>query len=291
MLSLAVVPSPRSILSRPHEMLRAARDSFFAFTFLRCLFFLLSKTLDFVLLPAVWLVGLLLGALAAQPGGRAQRRWLVATAALVLLGTNNALINEALLAWEAAPVPLRALAPADAAVVLTGVTTGAKSPHDRVYLQRGADRLTYALWLYRAGRVRHIIISGGSGAVLKVTNTEAADLTTLLLLAKVPRQAILLDERSRNTRENALYTKQLLARYPAIKSLILITSAFHERRALGCFARVGLHPQAFVGDFRTTDRSWTPDYWLVPDIDALTRWSLLLHEMAGYVVYKVAGYC
>jgi uncharacterized SAM-binding protein YcdF (DUF218 family) len=255
------------------------------------LFFILSKTLDFVLLPALWLVALLLGALVAQPGGRAQRRWLRAAGLLVLLGTNNALINEALLAWEKPPVPLRAIAPADAVVLLTGITSANKSPHDRVYLQRGADRLTNALWLYRSGRARRIVITGGSGAVLPGANTEAGDLATLLRLAAVPKADILLEERSRNTRENAKFTQQLLAQHPDIKSLVLVTSAFHQRRALGCFARVGLHPQAFPADFRTTDRTWTPDYWLVPDISALDRWSMLLHEVAGYCIYKIAGYC
>ena len=255
------------------------------------MFFILSKTLDFVLLPALWLVVLVLGALVARPGGRAQRRWLGAAALLVVLGTNNALVNEALLAWEKPPVPLRAVAPADAAVLLTGITSGQKSPHDRVYLQRGADRLTNALWLYRSGRARRILITGGSGAVLRVASTEAADLATLLRLAAVPKADILLEVRSRNTRENAKFTQELLAKHPAIKSLVLVTSAFHQRRALGCFAKVGLHPQAFPADFRSSDRSWTPDYWLVPDIGALDRWSLLLHEMAGYCIYKVAGYC
>lgn len=255
------------------------------------MFFLLSKTLDFVLLPAVWLTALLLGALLAKPGGRAQRRWLRAAALLVLLGTNNALINEALLAWEKPPVPLRAVAPADAVVLLTGITSSGKSPHDRVYVPHGADRLTHALWLYRAGRVRRIIISGGSGAVLATAHTEAADLATLLRLAAVPPQDILLEQRSRNTRENASFTRELLAQHPEIKSLALVTSAFHQRRALGCFAKAGLHPQSFPADFYTTDRNWTPDYWLVPSIDALSRWSLLLHELAGYFIYKVAGYC
>ncbi|HET9502524.1 MAG TPA: YdcF family protein [Hymenobacter sp.] len=255
------------------------------------LFFLLSKTLDFVLLPAVWLVALLLGALACQPSGRNQRRWLQAAALLVLLGTNNALVNEALLAWERPPVALAAVAPADAVVLLTGITSGSKSPHDRVYLQHGADRLTHALWLYRAGRARRIIITGGSGAVFSAGNTEAQDLATLLRLAAVPAADILLEERSRNTRENAKFTKELLAQHANIKSLVLVTSAFHQRRAIGCFAKVGLHPQPFSADFYSTNRSWAPDYWLVPDIDALSRWSLLLHEMAGYVVYKVAGYC
>ena len=255
------------------------------------MFFILSKTLDFVLLPALWLVALLLGALVAKPGSQAQRRWLRAAGLLVLLGTNNALVNEALLAWEKPPVALRAVGPADAAVLLTGITLTSKSPTDRVYLGHGADRVTDALWLYRDGRVRRIIISGGSGAVLSVAHTEADDLGTLLRLAAVPPQDILLEERSRNTRENAKFTKELLAKHPDIKSLVLVTSAFHQRRALGCFAKVGLHPQSFPGDFYTTDRSWTPDYWLVPDISALDRWSLLLHEMAGYIVYKVAGYC
>jgi uncharacterized SAM-binding protein YcdF (DUF218 family) len=255
------------------------------------LFFILSKTLDFVLLPALWMVGLLLGALVSKRGGVAQHRWLWAAAAFFLLGTNNALVNEALLAWEKPPVLLSAVAPADAVVLLTGVTRSSKSPHDRVYLGHGADRLTNTLWLYRSGRARRIIISGGSSAVLPPTYTEASELTTLLRLAGVPKQDILIEERSRNTHENALFTRQLLTQHTNLKSLILVTSAFHQQRAIGCFAKVGLHPQPFPADFYSTDRSWTPDYWLVPDIDAFSRWSLLLHELSGYFIYKVAGYC
>jgi uncharacterized SAM-binding protein YcdF (DUF218 family) len=127
--------------------------------------------------------------------------------------------------------------------------------------------------------------------VLTAQGTEAGSLRTLLRLAGVPDADILLDERSRNTRENALFTKELLAKYPTIKSLILVTSAFHERRALGCFAQVGLHPQPFPADFRTSDRNWTPAYWLLPSANALSDWSLLLHEFSGWVVYKVVGYC
>ena len=254
------------------------------------MFFLFSKILDFLLLPTVWLLALLLAALVARQARR-QRQWLRAAVALLVLGTNPALVNEALLAWEGPPVPLAALPPtADAAVLLTGITQVDKSPHDRVYLGPGADRLTNALWLYRAGRVRRIIISGGSGAVLATAHTEAADLATLLRLAGVPARAILLEEKSRNTRENALFTKALLAAHPDIKSLVLVTSAFHQRRALGCFQKVGLHPVSFPAGFRTSDRSATPDYWLVPSPSALENLSLLLHEVAGWLTYKALGY-
>ncbi|RAK69733.1 YdcF family protein [Hymenobacter edaphi] len=255
------------------------------------MFFLLSKLLDFLLLPALWLLGLLLAALLTRRPAR-RRTLLLAALLLLVIGTNNALVNEALLAWELPPVRLAQLRPrSDAGVLLTGIGDGRKSPHDRVYLGRGADRLTNALWLYRAGRIRRIIISGGSGLLEGARGrTEARELYVLLRLAHVPARAILLEERSRNTRENALYTKELLARHPDIKSLVLITSAFHQRRALGCFRRAGLQPTPFPAGFVTTDRRLSPDYWLVPDADALSRWSLLLHEISGYVVYRVLGY-
>lgn len=253
------------------------------------MFFLLSKVLDFLLLPTVWLLALLITALLARPPQR--RRWLVAMLVLTLITTNSFLVNELLLAWECPPVALAALPRhADAAVLLTGITDVNKSPHDRAYLGPGADRLTHALWLYRAGRVRRILISGGSGAVLAKAHTEAQDLATLLRLAGVPNSAIILEEKSRNTRENALFTQQVVAARPELDTLILVTSAFHLRRAAGCFGKVGLRPLAFPAGYRSTDRRATPDFWLVPSPEALVNFSLLTHEVTGWLMYKALGY-
>jgi uncharacterized SAM-binding protein YcdF (DUF218 family) len=189
------------------------------------------------------------------------------------------------------PVLLRSIAPHDAGIILTGIANTQKSPHDRVYISSAADRITHTLWLYRTYRIRRIIVSGGSGDLKRPVHTEAAEVNTLLRLAGIPQTAILLEERSRNTRENALYTKELLAHHPEIKSLVLITSAFHERRALGCFQRVGLRPTPFPVDFRTTDPDKAPGFWFLPEAGALTTWSLLIHELTGYVTYKLLGYC
>ncbi|MCB2376688.1 YdcF family protein [Hymenobacter sp. BT635] len=254
------------------------------------MFFLLSKFLPFVLEPAVWLLALLAAALLSRRHPRWQRGFLISALTLTFIGTNSGLINEAYLAWEMPPVGLRTLAPHDAGVLLTGVTRPLKSPHDRVYLGEGADRLTHTLWLYRAGRIKYIIVSGGSGSIRKVVHTEAHDLATLLRLAGVPARNILVEEASRNTRENALNTKKLLAQHPEIKSIMLITSAFHQRRALACFRKVGLQPTPFPADYRTSDPIRTPSYWL-PDASAFGRWSHLLHEITGYLTYKLLGYC
>ncbi|OUJ74440.1 YdcF family protein [Hymenobacter crusticola] len=254
------------------------------------MFFLLSKFLYYVLMPATWLVALLVAALVTRQPVR-RKRFLIVALVVALVGTNAALSNRALLAWELPPVPLRAIAPHDAAVLLTGMANTHKSPHDRVYLSSAADRLTHTLWLYRTHRVRRIIVSGGSGDIDNYVHTEAAEVNTLLRLCGVPQADILLEDRSRNTRENALYTKELLARHPEIKSLVLVTSAFHMRRAAGCFRKVGLNAALFPVDFRTTDLEESASYWPIPEAGALGTWSLLIHEITGYVTYKLLGYC
>jgi uncharacterized SAM-binding protein YcdF (DUF218 family) len=257
------------------------------------LFFFLSKILLVAFSPGAWLMALLGAALLARRTGRWRTRWLWAAAILLLVGGNDALLDATLRAWEKPPVALSAVAPADAAVLLTGITDTGRRPHDRVYLTQGADRFTNTLWLYRAGKVRRIIISGGLASLRPQpgVSPEAEELATLLKLAGVPARDILLEPRSRNTHENALFTKALLAQHPDIKSLVLVTSAFHERRALACFAKVGLHPVPFPADFRSHDPFLGLSYLFVPSIDVLTRWGSLLHEMVGFGIYRLLGYC
>nr|WP_262908625.1 YdcF family protein [Hymenobacter translucens] len=238
----------------------------------------------------MWLLALLVAALLSRRHPRRQRGFTSAALVLLLIGTNGGLVNEAFLAWELPPVRLKDVPPHDAGVLLSGITRPEKSPHDRVYLGEGADRMMHTLWLYRAGRIRYVIVSGGSGSVRKVAHTEARDLATLLRLSGVPWEAILVEEQSRNTRENALNTQLLLRQHPEIKSLVLITSAFHQRRALGCFRKVGLSPTPFPADYRSNDPRRTVSYW-VPEAAALGRWSHLLHEITGYLTYKLLGYC
>ncbi|MCR5886461.1 YdcF family protein [Hymenobacter sp. J193] len=255
------------------------------------MFFLLSKLLSVALLPVVWLVLLAVAAVFDwRPEWR--RRWRYALLALVLVSTNLALANEAMRAWELPAVRLSQLPTHDAGVLLTGITNQ-REPNDRVYLATGADRLMHTIWLYRAGKIKRIIITGGSGRLRGpvASRSEAQELAVLLRLAKVPTSAILLENQSHNTRENALFTRQLLARHPDIKSLTLITSAFHQRRALGCFRQVGLNATPFPADFRSVDRSIGLDYWLIPSVDALELWTQLLHEISGYLTYKLLGYC
>ena len=209
---------------------------------------------------------------------------------LLLFFSNPFLINEALLAWEPEAVLMKDVSVYDAGIVLTGVTEVNKSPHDRVHYREGSERILDAIQLYKTGKLQKIIISGGSGALKKVARIEASNLQQTALIAGVPAKDILLEERSRNTRENALYTKELLQQHPELKELLLITSAFHMRRAQGCFEKVGPEFHTFPADFQTHDRSFHLDDFLIPDPEAVWEWAHLIHEWVGYVTYKLLGY-
>ncbi|WP_205502558.1 YdcF family protein [Rufibacter psychrotolerans] len=253
------------------------------------MFFLLSKLLQYLISPLLWIIALLvLGLVFKNPAKK--RKAYAAGILLLLFFTNPFLVNEAWLAWEPAPVLMRQVQQYDAVIVLTGVTEPNKSPHDRVHYGEGAERILDAIQLYKMGKLQKIIISGGSGAIKDVARTEARHLQQTALYAGVPRHAILLEERSRNTRENALFTKELLGTQPQGQRLLLITSAFHLRRAQGCFEKAGLPVDPFPADFQTHDRSFYPDDLLIPDAEALWKWSRLIHEWVGYLTYKVLGY-
>ena len=86
-----------------------------------------------------------------------------------------------------------------------------------------------------------------------------------LRMAAAPPVDIWLEARSRNTRENAQFTNQLLRRHPGVDTLVLVTSAFHMRWTEGRFEQVGLP----VLTFQASGRALTADYWLLPSPEAL----------------------
>lgn len=255
------------------------------------MFFVLSKTLDFLASPIVWVVGLMIFALFRKPS-KLQKKGLRWALILLIILSNPYLINLLLLAWEVPPTPLKDLQKKyTVGVVLTGITQAKKSPKDRVYFATGADRIFHALMLYRKGYIKKILITGGTVSVTgQVEISEAQRLLQVLLLAQVPREDIILEEKARNTRENAQLSQKILEDKFPNQDILLITSGFHMRRALGCFRKVGLNPEPFSAGFFSQDTNYFGFYSLIPSEKAIYRWYILSHEILGYVVYKLIGY-
>jgi uncharacterized SAM-binding protein YcdF (DUF218 family) len=226
-----------------------------------------------------------------------QRRRRVLGWALVLglVFSNKGLMNEAMLWWEHAPVPFVSV-PAGkypVAVVLTGATRTAKSPKDRLYYDRGVDRILYAIRLYREGKVKKILISGAEMELkfgMPLVGTGHRSMAETALMAGVPQGDILIEPNSVNTHENAQFSTGLLRQQFAGQPVLVVTSAFHLRRALACFRHEGVVAEGFGADYYSEDRSFKPSLWLAPSTETLKNWDVLCKEWVGYATYWAMGY-
>ena len=81
------------------------------------------------------------------------------------------------------------------------------------------------------------MLTGGAGNLLEKKVSEAEEMIAFLDKMDVPRADIIIEGASRNTHENAAFTKTILENdYPGSRCL-LITSAWHMRRSAGCFKK------------------------------------------------------
>ncbi|MBO9700271.1 MAG: YdcF family protein [Sporocytophaga sp.] len=237
----------------------------------------------------IWIIGILIYSLFTRDVRRKKIAVISATL-LLLFFSNEYIVNKALLFWEEPPVSIANLQTGYTAILLTGVTESNKSPKDRIYYNKGADRVLHTLQLYRAGKVKSTIISGGAALMIGEQIPEAESLKKTFLDAKIPSNAIILETESRNTRENALFTKKIIDSLNLKGPFLLVTSAFHMKRAKGCFKKVGTAVTPYPADYYSTDGKFTPDYFIIPSERALSKWSLLIHEVLGYWVYRMMGY-
>jgi uncharacterized SAM-binding protein YcdF (DUF218 family) len=243
-------------------------------------------------MPQVWILLLLLYSIFTKSEKR-RKKTLIITLLVFFIFTNSFLVNESLLLWEEEPVAISSLNKGQTAVVLTGVANSQKASTDRVYFGRGADRVLHTVQLYQAGKVQKILISGGSGSLTGKDIPEANQLKKVFIYCGVPENVILLENKSRNTHESAQYCKKLIDSLGIKQKLLLITSAFHMKRSKDCFSKAGLSTAIFPVDYYTSDRknTLTPDNLLIPSSDAMSKWAMLMHEIIGYLTYKVMGYC
>ncbi|MFL5728857.1 MAG: YdcF family protein, partial [Cytophagaceae bacterium] len=220
---------------------------------------------------------------------RRKKRFLITGLIMLIFFSNEFIVNEALKLWEVPASSFQEISGYDTAIILTGIA-GEHEPRDRVYLDKGSDRVLHTLQLYRMGKIKRILISGGSGKLHGDTVSEASELADILKLCGLPDSVIIKEEKSINTHENATLSKQILEQKHIHGKFLLVTSAFHIKRASLCFKKAGLETGMFSTDFYSHKTILTPATLLLPSEKALAKWTILSHELLGMITYKIAGY-
>lgn len=255
------------------------------------MFFVLSKILNYLTMPLVIVcLCFLLNIIIRKVKWKRIFFW--SGLGLLFFFSNDFIANEVMMAWEPDATPYIDMKKRyEYGIMLTGVTSSELKPRDRVYFHKGADRVTHTVQLYKLGIIKKIIVSGGSGRLLDTTVREANDVMDAMTMMGVPGEDILVESTSRNTFESAVEVKKILdLRLIKPSECLLITSAFHMRRSIACYRKAEMDMNTFTTDFYTHRRTFTPDTWLVPRIEAMLIWQRLIKEWVGLVAYKIVGY-
>jgi uncharacterized SAM-binding protein YcdF (DUF218 family) len=145
--------------------------------------------------------------------------------------------------------------------------------------------------LYRAGKAPLILATGGDSPLSRQNRNmhEAEVMRTMLEEWGVPESAILVEDRSINTHENALFAHDIL-KARSINHIILVTSATHMPRASATFRKVGFAVETAPADFTTGWAEQAAVFGWLPASGALTNSSIAIREWIGIWVYRLRGW-
>ncbi len=253
--------------------------------------FFASKLLSLITDPVVWVIGFLSLALWHLPRKPKQAKRILAFALFVLLLSGCQPLPDFLIRHlenQYKEIPLKAnLSDYYGIVVLGGgMESGLISnAHSLPQLNGSAERMTATINLIQRHPNLKIVFTGGESNLLKTGVLETDSSKVFFDSFQVSANRVQYESESRNTYENAIYTKRMVGA-DSTKKWILITSAWHMPRSMGTFQKQGWNVTAFPVDYYTGEHTPWTNYSIGGGI---SRWQLALHELVGIAAYRVTG--
>jgi len=245
-----------------------------------------------MLLPSNFLIGLgLVGVILlftrfASPG----RKLVVASIILLAICGFSQLGNLLLIPLEARFPPWDATRGApDGIVVLGGpIDPTLSAAHDLPVFRGAVDRIIATAALAHRYPGARVIYSGGNANLIADDASREADYAASVFESLgIPRQRLTMERRSRNTEENAEFSKALASPKPGERWL-LVTSAYHMPRSVGVFRKAGFAVEPYPADWKTGSVGTL----LAPSIfasDGLDRVDTAIREWMGLAAYRISG--
>ena len=255
------------------------------------MFFLLAKIFGFIVVPSnvVVLVGLLGATLLLTRSSRIGRLLLVTCVLSIALIGLFPLGTAMLLPLEDRFPPWDLSRGVPAGIIVLGgvINTDLSEGRGEVSVSDAAERVIVIAELARRYPAARVVFSGGNGTLNSSGLAEADFAGRLFESFGIPQEHILLENRSRDTTENAVNTKSLVDPKPGERWL-LVTSAVHMPRAVGAFRMVGFPVEAYPVDWQTTGNK---DLLSLSGslLEGFGPIDIAAHEWIGLLVYWLTG--
>jgi uncharacterized SAM-binding protein YcdF (DUF218 family) len=255
------------------------------------LFFTLSKTIGIMLIPTNFLIGLgLLGAvLMCTRFASLGRKLAIASILLLAICAFSPLGNWLLYPLESRFPPWDPARGAPDGIIVLGGSIDAElsAAHGRTVVGNAADRIIAAAALARQYPNARIVFTGGSSNLISADAREADYAGALFESLGIAKTRLTMERRSRNTQENAEFSKALVSPKSGERWL-LVTSAFHMPRSVGLFRKAGFPVEAYPVDWRVGGRGDLVTFSAFAD-GGLSRTDVGMREWIGLVAYWATG--
>jgi len=255
------------------------------------LFFILSKTIGIMLMPTNFLIelGLVGIILLVTRFASLGRKLLVASSVLLAICGFSPLGYALLYPLESRFPPWDpARGAPDGIIVLGGPIAADRSVvHNTPVTGSGTDRFIAAAALAHRYPDARVVFTGGSANLMSNDAKEADFAAEIFASLGLPKARLIMERQSRNTYENAVFTKALVGPKPGERWL-LVTSAYHMPRSVGLFRKAGFPVEPYPVDWRVGDAS---DLFSLSNFsgDGLFRTDTAFREWLGLVAYRLAG--
>ena len=187
--------------------------------------------------------------------------------------------------WPCRRVPVERVRQADAIVVLSGMINQVQGAPLGEWNDK-ADRFEGGVELFKAGKAPLLVFTKGQVSCRPDDLSEGQLLTKRALLAGVPRNLIRITGDVGNTADEAVAVSKLLdADKSGRRKILLVTSAYHMRRAAMLFWRAGFAVDPYPVDFQATEEMDMTPLLFLPDATTLGLSALAIREVIGIGFY------
>lgn len=242
------------------------------------MYFVLSKLLLFLILPLYWIIILVLAGIFVK-NRRTKKRCFIAAAIVFYIFSIPILMNAFESIWD---IRVPANHKKYSCVIVLGGFAG-DGGEDGGHFTEMSDRFIQGVKLMTTGQASHILISGGNGMLMPGDFREATYVKTQLRKFNIPDSLILIESNSKNTFENAKFTKVVLEKARIKGPYLLVTSAFHMRRSLMLFRHAGMEVDPYPCNYLTFSTHMLVGAFM-PDSNVLGTWEFYIKEVIGYAV-------
>ena len=177
---------------------------------------------------------------------------------------------------------------ADAIIVLSGGGRPQSPGKSKIYEWGDPDRYFAGISLFQKGKAPRLFFTGGTTPYWKESKDEGTLYKEHAISLGIPSNAISTTSKVFNTAQEAIAIRRKLNQISSSSEILLVTSAFHMKRAKKLFERQGFLVHPFPVDFKTSPQAsrWQRPYNWMPNAESLSRSSNALRELLGRVIYR-----